>query len=124
MNLPKDIKKEINRLFRSRLEREEVRRLLKTLWAKDLNIGSEQLARTILIIVNKNLVQIQNFFQSDFQQDPKDTLAKANSIKPSCQYGINKFLEISNIKWIKDFDYGLITAKDVYISTIDAKTNI
>ena len=64
-------------LFPVTSDREEVERLLLSLWATPLNVGEEQLARSILVLSDGQVSEVKNIFNSHFFGDPRDVVMKA-----------------------------------------------
>jgi hypothetical protein len=79
MTLPADIKKRINFLFTSAEDQQEVEKLLLSLWTIPLNVGEEQLARSILVLSDGKLASIRNLFSSNFSGDPRDVIMNAEA---------------------------------------------
>jgi hypothetical protein len=75
--LSKDIEDKIEELFTSSSDRQEVKKLLLMLWTTSLNVGPDQLARSILIISDGKLDNIKKVLESVFQRDPIDIIMKA-----------------------------------------------
>ena len=74
---PDDIENKIEQLFPGSTDRQEVEKLLLTLWTTSLNMGADQLARGILILSDGQLFEIKKIFASDFYGDPKDVIMSA-----------------------------------------------
>ena len=77
MTLPTDIKNKIGQTFKSPIERQEVEQLLLTLWTMPLNVGKDQLARSILIIADGNIIELKKIFATHFSADPRDIIMQA-----------------------------------------------
>ena len=75
--LPSDIQDRINQLFPLMAERQEAERLLLSLWTRRLNVGSDQLARSILVLSDGDISVIQQIFNSNFTGDPRDVIVSA-----------------------------------------------
>jgi hypothetical protein len=69
--LPCDIENKIEQLFQSYADRQEVHKLLLTLWTTSLNVGAGQLARSILILSDGQLSEIKRIIASNFFGDPQ-----------------------------------------------------
>ena len=75
--LPADIENKIEHLFTSTEEKAEVKKLLITLWQKSLNVGPDQLARSILFLSEGKLDKLKAVFEKDFYGDPRDVIMMA-----------------------------------------------
>lgn len=75
--LPPDIKYKIGQTYESSIERQEVEQLLQTLWTISLNVGAEQLARSILTIADGNFIEVKKIFSTHFSGDPRDIIMQA-----------------------------------------------
>ena len=92
--LPDDIKNKIEQLFLSSLDREKVTELLKSLWTASLNVGADQLARSILTLSNGQLLEIESIFLTHFFGDPRDIIMQAeNKIGNPGHYFIQPFTD-------------------------------
>jgi hypothetical protein len=92
MILPEDIKLKIREFYKDPDDITEVEKLLLGLWSMPLNVGPEQLARSILIIAEGNLSEIKKIIGSDFYGDPRDVIVNAgNKIGNSKNYFIDPF---------------------------------
>jgi hypothetical protein len=78
-SLPIDIKKRISLLFTSDADQQEIEKLLLSLWTIPLNVGEEQLARSILILSDGELAKVRNLFSSNFNNDPRDVIMEAEA---------------------------------------------
>jgi hypothetical protein len=79
MILPPDIKDRIDILFPVASEKQEVEQLLLSLWTTPLNVGEEQLARSILILSGGQVSEVRNIFNSRFFGDPRDVIMDAET---------------------------------------------
>jgi len=79
MTLPTDIKNRLDKLFTAISDRQEVERLLLSLWTTSLNVGEEQLARSILVLSDGKVSEVKNIFNSDFMGDPRDIIMSAEA---------------------------------------------
>lgn len=77
MILPADIEIIISKLFTTDSETSEVRNLITTLWTIPLNVGPEQLARSILVLSDGRISEVRNYFSSNFLGDPRDVVINA-----------------------------------------------
>jgi hypothetical protein len=77
--LPEDIKLKIRQLYKNPVDITEVEKLLTGLWSKPLNVGPEQLARSILIIAEGNLPELKEIISSGFYGDPRDVIVNAGT---------------------------------------------
>ncbi|MFN0257778.1 hypothetical protein [Pedobacter ureilyticus] len=75
--LPEDVKNKVTQLFNDATKRERVKELLLTLWTVPLNVGPDQLARSILILSEGKLEEIEAIFASNFYGDPRDVIVNA-----------------------------------------------
>jgi hypothetical protein len=94
MVLPADIQIQIDKLFPVASDKQEVARLLVSLWTRSLNVGVEQLARSILVLCNGNVAEVVHIFNSDFMGDPRDVImaAEAKTGNPG-HYFIDPFID-------------------------------
>ena len=76
VDLPKDIENKIDRIF-AVTERAEIKRLLLDLWSRNLNVGADQLARSILYLSDGNLDKLRTIFEKEFYGDPRDVIMMA-----------------------------------------------
>ena len=77
--IPNDIENKIEQLFHSYTDRQEVQKLLLTLWTTSLNVGADQLARSILILSDGQLFEIKKIFASEFYGDPRNVIMSAEA---------------------------------------------
>jgi hypothetical protein len=92
MILPEDIKLKIRQFYKDPDDITEVEKLLLGLWSMPLNVGPEQLARSILIIAEGNLSEIKKIISSGFYGDPRDVIMNAeNKIGNPKNYFIDPF---------------------------------
>lgn len=70
-----EIIKRINRDFESTSDKDEVIAFLNSLYAKTLNVGSDQLARAIVYLLQGDIEQIGKFLKMN--DDPRDIVMKA-----------------------------------------------
>lgn len=90
--LPNDILKKIGQDFISLKDKEDVAAKLATLWATNLNVGPDQLARCILILSEGNIEIVNEIFESNFYGDPRDLILSAiEKSGKTINYGIDKF---------------------------------
>jgi hypothetical protein len=75
--LPADIEAKINLLFIDLKERETVKQLMSDLWSKPLNVGPDQLTRSILILSEGRISEVEKIFHSNFYDDPRDVIMMA-----------------------------------------------
>lgn len=89
--LPKDISQRIEQTFSSLVEREYVTSQLNSLWAMDLNVGADQLARCILILTDGKFEIFREIFNTNFYGDPRDLIMNAMEKSGNkTHWGINK----------------------------------
>jgi hypothetical protein len=105
MTLPTDIKNRLDKLFPVASDRQEVERLLLSLWTTSLNVGEEQLARSILVLSDGNISEVQSIFNSGFMGDPRDVImsAEAKADNPG-HYFIDPFFDTDIIEPPQDLD--------------------
>ncbi|AIM37863.1 hypothetical protein KO02_15090 [Sphingobacterium sp. ML3W] len=77
--LPEDINTRISQLFPSSTDRQRVIELLKSLWVTPLNVGADQLARSILVLSDGQLSEVEHIFLTHFSGDPRDIIIQAES---------------------------------------------
>jgi hypothetical protein len=77
MGIPDDIKEKISQLFNSPADRQEAEQLLQSLWTTSLNVGSGQLARSILVLSEGQISAIREIIESGFHGDPRDIIMDA-----------------------------------------------
>jgi hypothetical protein len=105
MTLPTDIKNRIDKLFPSAADRQEVERLLISLWTKSLNVGEEQLARSILVLSDGKVSEVKNIFNSNFMGDPRDVIMSAEAkVDNSGHYFVDPFFDIDIIEPPQELD--------------------
>ena len=75
--VPKDIIKKIDSLFHDSDVNHEIKNLINSLWSADLNVGADQLARSILVLSDGNVQKIEDIFLHDFYGDPRDVIINA-----------------------------------------------
>ena len=89
--LPKDIIDKIEQTY-SLEQRELVIEKLGSLWETELNVGEEQLARSILIIADGDMRKVEEIFETKFYRDPRDLIMYAASLSENkTYYGIEPF---------------------------------
>ena len=76
---PKDIEHKINQIFLNSEENQEVKQLIFGLWSTVLNVGADQLARSILTLSEGSIDELRNIFQRNFYDDPRDVIMLAES---------------------------------------------
>ena len=92
---PKDIENKINQFFLNSEENQEVKQLIYGLWSTVLNVGADQLARSILTLSEGRIDELRNIFQRNFYDDPRDVIMLAESkVKNPKHYFIPTFDEI------------------------------
>ncbi len=75
--LPEDIANKIKQLFPGEIDRASVQKQLLTLWTRHLNVGADQLARSILMLAVDDLTKFEEIFASNFYGDPRDVIVNA-----------------------------------------------
>ncbi|GAC1351486.1 MAG: hypothetical protein NVS3B20_02260 [Polyangiales bacterium] len=76
MRIPSDITLEIQRLFDGS-ERARVSELITRLWFMHVTVGADQLARSILVISEGRVEEVERIFASSFDGDPRDVVVEA-----------------------------------------------
>lgn len=76
--LPSDIENKINKLFSSENDRSKAKELMESLWSESLNVGPDQLARSILTLCNGSLDTLIEI-RKDFYGDPRDVIMMAEN---------------------------------------------
>ena len=90
--LPKDILKRIEADFKTKKSQKYAEEKLSTLFSTYINVGVDQLARSILIIADGKTDEIDKIFETNFHGDPRDLILLAMSISDNeTFYGINPF---------------------------------
>lgn len=69
-----DIYKAIAGYFPSLHEQAEVEKLLHSINRADINVGTDQLARSILVVANGSLDEVKRLFHTGFLGDPRDVI--------------------------------------------------
>lgn len=78
--LPEDIQAKIAQLFPDSADRAAATELLSALWRDArLTVGPAQLARSILVLCDARVAEIERIIQSDFCGDPRDVLVSADA---------------------------------------------
>ncbi|MDR2905965.1 MAG: hypothetical protein LBU73_08430 [Helicobacteraceae bacterium] len=90
-SLPEDILNKIESDFKGKAAGDYVKAKLLTLYTKNLNVGAEQLMRCVLAIANGDQNEVDNIFNSNFYNDPRDVLVEATVRDNSVNYGLSKF---------------------------------
>jgi len=102
--MPPDVDRRLLTLFPDPAERDEARRLIESLWSRQLSVQSstavtlgvaaEQLARSILVLSAGDLTVMREIFTSNFWGDPRDVVTAAEK-KSGCpgHYGTAPFGE-------------------------------
>ncbi len=97
--LPTDIERRIDQLFIDLTDNQEVKKIILSLWTKTLNVGEDQLARSILTISEGDLQKLKSIYKQNFYGDPRDVIMTAERLlgNPG-HYFIPTFDEIENGK--------------------------
>lgn len=93
-----DIDKKIDELFNNDYERQTAKQLILSLWQTSLNVGPDQLARSILIISDGELSKIQEIFSSNFYEDPRDVIMEAETKAGNPKHYFTKPLSDVDVK--------------------------
>ena len=78
--IPSDIIKRINDKFSNEKERNEVKKIIIEIKNESINVGHDQLIRSILLIADDNVDIIKEIMISNYYGDPRDVILKAMSI--------------------------------------------
>lgn len=93
--LPPDIAQKINELFTSTGTAQEAAALIARLWITDLNVGKDQLARSILTISGGDLTKLKSLLT--LNDDPRDIIMTAESLSGNPgHYFMPTFDQINN----------------------------
>ena len=96
--LPIDIERKTDQLFIDLKDNQEVKKLIQRLWTTTLNVGEDQLARSILTISGGDIQKLKDFIK-DFYGDPRDVIMAAErQLGNPGHYFIPTFDEIENGK--------------------------
>lgn len=98
MTLPSDIKNRLDNLFPIAPDRQEVERLLLSLWTRSLNVGEEQLARSILVLSDGRISEVRKIFDTGFMGDPRDVIMSAEAKADPGHYFNAPFFEAEIIE--------------------------
>ena len=78
--LPADIQAKLAQLFPDEAERATAERLLAGLFIdRRLTVGPAQLARSILVLCDARVSEIERIIRSDYGGDPRDVLLSADA---------------------------------------------
>ena len=77
--LPDDINKKVESFFVDLDDRQKVKELLISLWKMPLNVGPDQLARSILVLAEDDIDLLKGIFEDQFEGDPRDIILTAES---------------------------------------------
>lgn len=78
-NIPEDIKGKVRELFPDVADQGYILQKLGTLWQMPLNVGTDQLARGILVLSGSSRNEFDALFDGDFMGDPRDLLTSAEA---------------------------------------------
>lgn len=91
-NLPEDIINRIQKKFPNQTEQKEIIELFNNIKKRRLNVGAEQLIRSILIIADEDIEKIREIIDSKFYGDPRDVIMTAMSVPGNKNdHGMNPF---------------------------------
>jgi hypothetical protein len=76
--LPKDVLQKAALLFPDESEKKEVIKALSQLYDRPLNVGAEQLARSVLVVTDGDMDAFRTMI-SDLGGDPRDVIVEAES---------------------------------------------
>jgi hypothetical protein len=92
VKLPKDILNRIEKDYKAKHKQKYVIEKLSTLYCTYINVGVDQLIRSILILADGKAEEIDKIFESNFYGDPRDLIMNAMSkTNNETHYGINPF---------------------------------
>ena len=95
-DLPIDIEKRIKRDFPEGKDYENVRALLSGIDQSYINVGKDQLIRSMLLIADGNPQKIQEIIDSNFHHDPRDVIMMAMGVSDNTSnYGIDPFEDLA-----------------------------
>lgn len=96
--LPPDIEHKIDFLFHDLSDRQYVKNLMLGLWDISLNVGADQMARSIIFLAEGNVSMVKDIFEREFYGDPRDVImmAEKKSGNPGHFFMIT-FDEINNM---------------------------
>ena len=77
MKLPEDIILKIDELFPADEDNSNAKKLIGQIYTSTLNVGQDQLTRSILYISNGNISEIKRIIDSNFYGDPRDVIMDA-----------------------------------------------
>ena len=80
MALPPDILEYIQQHFSIHEEQVEVKNQLESLWALSLNVGPDQLARSLLVVCEGKVYKLKEIIQNGFYGDPRDVIMMAEAM--------------------------------------------
>lgn len=89
-NLPNDVINKIKRDFSNQKDQEKIIKELEKIYDKNWNVGSKQLVRSILFLIDSNTEKIENFLSIP---DPRDVLSEANELSNGKYNFFNKEFE-------------------------------
>ena len=93
--LADDILRRIDADFHDPETRRVVRSRLASLWDEGLNVGPEQLARSILIEAAGDLAKFERAFDTGFYGDPRDLIMSAMARSGGAAgYGLTVFQDV------------------------------
>jgi len=75
--LPPDIIKKVKQLFPNPEESDKVLKILRPIKEEGLNVGADQLIRSILIIAEGDMEKIKKIIDSHYYGDPRDVIMEA-----------------------------------------------
>lgn len=79
MLLQEDILQRIRKDFPAIADRVEVINLFQSVSPETINVGIEQLQRSILVIAAGNITEVQRIFDTGFYGDPRDLIMIAEA---------------------------------------------
>lgn len=92
MKIPQDILDRIQVLYPQSEEQAEVLSLLQCIKQENINVGLDQLIRSLLIIAKSDQKKIKDIIDSNFWGDPRDIIMEGMAhAENSSNYGIDPF---------------------------------
>ena len=89
--MKKDIINSIKLRSKSEVEQTKILDICKQIQMMNLNVGSDQLIRSILTLTEYSPEKMKIILENKFGGDPRDILVEANRKEPNINYGINTF---------------------------------
>ncbi len=95
-DLPIDIEKRIKRDFPEKKDYEKAEKLLSGIKQSYINVGKDQLIRSILLIAAGDAAKIQEIIDSNLDHDPRDVIMMGMGVSDNTSnYGIDPFEDLA-----------------------------